>query len=135
VTLPFLDTNVLLRHLCQDHPDHSPRATALLERIEAKSLCVRISDIVIAETVFTLQRTYKIPKAQIAQALLDIIGLPAVSVTNKRRFRAVFDLYTTQNIPYPDAYQIVQMGAARSTQIYSFDDDFDGIAGITRTEP
>jgi predicted nucleic acid-binding protein len=31
MALPFLDTNILLRHLSQDHPDHSPRATALLK--------------------------------------------------------------------------------------------------------
>ena len=30
--LPFLDTNILLRHVVQDHPDFSPKATALLRR-------------------------------------------------------------------------------------------------------
>jgi predicted nucleic acid-binding protein len=35
MALPFLDTNVLLRHFLDDHADHSPRATAYLQRIDA----------------------------------------------------------------------------------------------------
>lgn len=30
----FLDTNILLRHLLQDDPQQSPRATAFLLRVE-----------------------------------------------------------------------------------------------------
>ena len=29
----FIDTNVFLRALLDDHPDQSPRATAFLERV------------------------------------------------------------------------------------------------------
>jgi predicted nucleic acid-binding protein len=135
VALPFLDTNILLRHLRQDHPQHSPRATALLKQIEQRELRVRLSDIIIAETVFTLQRTYKVPKADIAQALLALIALPGIMVSSKRRFSTVFDLYVRLNIPFPDAYLAVQMSRAGSTKIYSFDRDFDDIAGLTRIEP
>ena len=135
MALPFLDTNVLLRHLRQDHPAHSPRATALLMRIEQGEVRVRLSDLVIAETVFTLQRSYRVPKAQIAQTLLDLLNLPGIVVGSKRRLKAVLDLYVSLNIPFPDAYQAVQMRQVGSTQIYSFDDDFDRIPGLTRTEP
>ena len=57
-SLPFLDTNVLLRHLRADNAEHSPRATAYLERIEREELKVRTADTVIFETAFTLERTY-----------------------------------------------------------------------------
>jgi len=33
--LPFVDTNIFVRHFRQDHADHSPRATAFLTRIES----------------------------------------------------------------------------------------------------
>jgi predicted nucleic acid-binding protein len=56
-------------------------------------------------------------------------------VSNKRRFRAVFDLYVHLNIPFPDAYLAVQMQQTGSSQIYSFDTDFDRIAGVQRSEP
>lgn len=59
---PLLDTNILLRHLLQDHPDHSPRATAFLKRVEDRELTVRSTEIVVFETVFTLQRRQGFPR-------------------------------------------------------------------------
>lgn len=35
--LPFLDTNVFLRHLVQDHDDHSPRATLYFNPIDLRA--------------------------------------------------------------------------------------------------
>lgn len=135
MALPFLDTNILLRHLSQDHPDHSPRATALLKQVEDGKLRLRLNDMVVAETVFTLQRTYKVPKAHIASALLPLIRLPGIELRGKRKFATIFDLYVRLNVSYADAYLAVTMRQAGSSQIYSFDRDFDRITAITRVEP
>jgi len=72
---PFLDTDIVLRHLLGDHPEHSPRATAYFRRIEGGELKVRTSDMVIFETVFTLERHYRQPKAKIREALLPLSAL------------------------------------------------------------
>ena len=66
--LPFLDTNIILRHLLQDVPSQSPQASAYIQRIAAGTQRVRIADTVIFETVFTLQRGYRVPKGDIAAA-------------------------------------------------------------------
>lgn len=62
---PFLDTNVFLRHLLQDHPDHSPRATLYFDRIERDGLRVETTMTVVFETVFTLEKFYKHPRPSI----------------------------------------------------------------------
>jgi predicted nucleic acid-binding protein len=59
----FLDTNVLLRHLLGDDPGQSSRATVFLERVERRELEVQLADTVVFETVFTLQRQYRLPAA------------------------------------------------------------------------
>ena len=69
MALPFLDTNILLRHLLQDLPEQSPRCTAYLARVERGELKVRTADTVVFEAVFTLQRAYKKPKAEIANSI------------------------------------------------------------------
>jgi predicted nucleic acid-binding protein len=46
MTLPFIETNIFLRHLREDHARFSPRATALLKRIEQGALKVRTADTV-----------------------------------------------------------------------------------------
>ena len=57
--LPFVDTNIFLRHLRGDHPDFSPRATAYLDSVERGEVKIRTSDTVVFETVFTLERFYR----------------------------------------------------------------------------
>lgn len=60
--LPFLDTNVFLRHLVQDHDDHSPRATLYFDRIEHGGLRVETTMAVVFEIVFTFQSLCKHPR-------------------------------------------------------------------------
>ena len=132
---PFLDANVLLRHLLQDHPQQSPRATAYLERIERGELEVRTADVVIFETVFTLQRQYRHPKAMIRDVLLPLLDLPGIVLPGKRHFHRVFDLYVNLNVSFADAYYAVLMERLNLTEIVTFDKEFDRVPGITRVEP
>src|SRR4051794_10535887 len=117
----FLDTSVLLRHLLQDNADHSPKATAFLEWIERGELQARISDLVILELVFTLQRSYKQPKAQIRDVLPALLDLPGLALPGKRRYRKVFDLYVDLNISFADAYHAVLMQQVGIAEIATFD--------------
>ncbi len=128
----FLDTNVLLRHLMQDHPEHSPKATAFLERVERGDIQARISDLVVLELVFTLQRTYKQPKAQIRDVLLALLDLPGLELPGKRKFRKVFDLYVDLNISFADAYHTVLMQYLGIAEVATFDREFDRVATIKR---
>jgi len=134
-TILFLDTNIFLRHLRGDRPDFSPRATALLQRIEQGSLKVRTADTVIFETVFTLERVYKKSKEAIRNAFLPLIELPGIILPGKRRVRRVFAYYIEKNISFADAYHAVLTESFGLEQIVSFDRDFNRISSITRVEP
>lgn len=131
----FLDTNVILRHLLGDHPDHSPQATAYFRRIEGGEIKVHTSDTVVFETVFTLERHYRQPKAKIREALLPLIELPGIVLPGKTRFARVFELYVDQNLPFADAYHAAVMEHLKLEEIVSFDREFDRIPGIRRVEP
>lgn len=133
--IPLLETNIFLRHLRGDHPDFSPRATALLQRIEQGSLKVRTADTVIFETVFTLERVYKQSKEAIRNAFLPLIELPGIILPGKRRVRRVFAYYIEKNISFADAYHAVLTESFGLEQIVSFDRDFNRISSITRVEP
>jgi len=134
-TLPFLETNIFLRHLRQDHADFSPRATALFRRIEQGSLKVHTADTVVFETVFTLERVYKQSKAAIRDNFLPLIELPGIVLPGKRRFRKVFTYYIDKNISFADAYHAVLIETLRLQQIISFDRDFNRIPTLQRGEP
>jgi predicted nucleic acid-binding protein len=132
--LSFLDTNIFLRHLLQDDPLHSPKASAFLKRIEEGEVKVRTADTVIFETVFTLQRSYHKEKAAIRDTFLPLLELPGIVLPNKRRYRKVFSLYVEKNLPFADAYHAVLMEQLNLTEIVTFDTDFDRITGITRVK-
>ena len=127
---PFLDTNVILRHLLNDVPEQSARARALLLRIEAGELRVRTAETVIFEIVFTLQRVYKRTPREIRDVLLPILELPAISLSGKSVV-----LYVEAGLPFADAYQAALMADLGLTAIYTFDRHFDHCPGITRLEP
>lgn len=135
MALPFLDTNVILRHVLGDHPDQSPKATAYLAKIENGELRVRTADTVIFESVFTLERFYHQPKSKVQQALLPLIELPGIVLPGKRSFRKVFELYVSRTLPFADAYHAVLMERLKLKEIATFDRHFDKIPGINRREP
>jgi predicted nucleic acid-binding protein len=135
MALRFLDTNILLRHLLQDQPTQSPSATRYLAAIEAGQEKARLADTVVFETVFTLQRQYGVPRADIRDKLWPLIDLPGIVLPGKRRLREVFDLYVTYNISFADAYHAVLMKQSKLNEIVSYDRGFDKIPGIKRVEP
>ena len=135
MTDAFLDTNVLLRHLTQDEPHQSPRATALLARIERDELSVRIADTIVFETVFTLERVYRASKSAIREQLGALLSLPGIELPAKSRLARVFDTYAGLNISFADAYHAVLAESLGLSEIYSWDRDFDRVAWLRRLEP
>src|SRR5260370_38152381 len=71
----FLDTNILLRFLTRDDEQKAQQALDLLLRIERGEEKVITSPLVIFETIFTLQKLYKVPRDIIKEQVLSIISL------------------------------------------------------------
>src|SRR5215204_6466901 len=126
----FLDTNIFLRHLLGDDPAQSPRATAYIRAIDQGRSRARISDIVVFEVVFTLERGYRRSKTEIQSAVLPLIELPGIVFPGKHKFREVFRLYVDQNISFADSYHVVMVQKLGLTEIVSFDRDFNRIPTV-----
>jgi predicted nucleic-acid-binding protein len=63
-----LDTNILIRYLAQDDPVQSAKATQLIESFTEQNPGF-VSVVVVAETAWVLERSYKLPDAEIAAAI------------------------------------------------------------------
>jgi predicted nucleic acid-binding protein len=135
-TLPFLNTNVLIRYLTQDDPRLSPRATALLRRVEAHELTVRTTATVVFETVYTMQRFHRVQRSVIRETLWPILRLRNVRLPGKRRLPRTFDLYVSiPSLSFADCYHVAYMESQGLTDLISFDRDFDRVRTISRKEP
>lgn len=131
----FIDANVLLRHLTDDHEEHSPRATRFLEAVERGDRSVYFSELVFSEVVWTLNGLYKRSKTEIRDTLVQILGLRGIVVDDRDRLVQTLDLYARLNVSLVDAYLAASVASRDAGGIVSFDRDFDRVPGITRIEP
>lgn len=131
----FLDTNILLRYFTNDDEAKALRVLALLERVERNKERVATSLLVVSETVFTLERAYKVSKHRTYEMVRDVISLPGIQLSAKPRCIAALELHATKNISFVDAYNAIDMQARGLTEIYTWDTDFDRLPDVTRVEP
>jgi predicted nucleic acid-binding protein len=110
-------------------------AKALLQRVEQGLETVVTSLTVLYETVFVLQRSFRIPKVDIRDALLDLLSLSGVMLPNKRLFVHALDLYVSSGLSIVDSYVAVEMQSRGLKELYSWDTGFDQVPGIMRIEP
>jgi predicted nucleic acid-binding protein len=135
----FLDADVLLRYLVRPTTDHdrirAERARDLLLRIERGEERVMTSAVVVFETVLTLRDVYGTPKEQVRDVLNELLALRGVRLRGKRACMDALELFASTDLSYSAAYRVVAMANAGVTEIYSWDESFDGVAGVTRVEP
>ena len=133
----FLDTNILLQHLVREDEQRSVGCRELLRRLERNEEVTITTDIVIFEAVYILQspRHYGLSPARIRHLLEPLIALRGLRLPRKSLFARVFDLYCDRGVSFADAYHAAYMEARGIDEVYSYDTDFDRIAGISRVEP
>ena len=104
-----IDTNILVRHLTQDDPVQSPRATRIIEGFLTEDRLGFISLVTIVETGWVLRRSFGMSDDAIAAILEQILQTETLAVQNER------EVYT--------AMIVLKSGAA------SFDDALIGALG------
>lgn len=135
--LPFIDANVFIRFVTSDIPDQKAKATELFRKIDQGEIRATVPPIVIFESVFTLSspRLYRLSREQVVGVLRTLINSPHIKVINRPQVLAALDLYLGTSLPFGDCYIVATMQQLGSNTIYSFDEDFDRLEGITRKEP
>src|SRR4051812_16846115 len=91
----YLDTNIFLRHLRNDHPTWSPACQQVFKNIEEGRLHAWTSELAIAEVVFLLEskKHYHQPRQAIAEAILTLLSLPKLTLPHKSVYRRGFLLF------------------------------------------
>ena len=139
MTMRFLDTNILLRHLTRDDPKKAEACTRLFQDIEMGKLSAWTSDLVVAEVVFVLSSKgpngYNYTREEIRSGLLPLLALPGLALPSKRFYPRIFELYATHKIDFIDVYHAALVEGDEQRELYSYDRDFDAIGNVTRIEP
>ncbi len=128
---PFLDTNVLVRHLTGDPPDQAARATAYLRRAEV----LLLPDLILAEVAYVLESFYEAPRAQVAEALRAVLAFPAIRVVDAELLLRAVEVYEAHRLDFADAYLVASAERTGVGEVASFDRGIDRVPTVRRVEP
>lgn len=124
-----LDTNVILRFLLKDMPSQLPKA----ETVISSSACY-VTDAVIVETVFVLEKVYEAPRERIVASVKPFLSFPNLE-SNFNLLSDMFDLYEKHEaLSIIDCYLAVEAKAG-GNQLITFDQKLIKHCGEHVTEP
>ncbi|MGN6033478.1 MAG: PIN domain-containing protein [Thermomicrobiales bacterium] len=132
----FIDSNVVICHLLQNHPDHSPRSSALFARIALGQETGVLGPTVVFETVFTMSRLEKLPRARVRHALIRLLALEHLICAERAILVESLELWVKETpLSFADCYHLLYARHLGLTQIYTFDRKMNRLPGVTRVEP
>jgi len=120
----YLDTNVILDFIIRRQGKNFEAAQKIFQQIEAGKINVWLSVLVIDEAMWTIERFYKIARADYLQQLIDLFSLKGIKPLEikKRDLFAIFKILWQKNVSFTDAYLYFLSQA--EGKVISFDKDF-----------
>jgi len=114
-----IDTNVLLRLFVRDHPEQVSAAIKLLSGAGPAS--VRISTVVLAELVWTLERRYRVGKPELIGTIQNLLSRSELEIEGRGAVMTAIRWYQVGRADFPD-YLIAALNLeAGASPIFTFD--------------
>jgi predicted nucleic-acid-binding protein len=98
-----LDTNILVRHIMQDDPLQSPKATRIIEHHLSEEDPGFISLATMLETAWVLENIYKLPDGEVAEAIERMLQIETLLIQNEREVHAAMNAIKTGQGSFDDA--------------------------------
>jgi predicted nucleic-acid-binding protein len=131
----FVDTNIFLRPIVKDDPLKVAACENIIDLISKGAIEAFTSHLVLAELVWTSQKSYHIEKGEISKVLQGIASIKNLKIKEEFNVMAAIRHYTRRGVKFIDALiasdSSIQSGGV---QIISYDRDFDKLK-IPRIEP
>src|SRR5260370_8516670 len=98
-----LDANILVRHLAQDDPVQSPKATQLIERQLSEENRGFISVVAMTETAWVLERAYGLADPDIAAAIERVLQADVLVAASEQEVFTAISASNAGRRPFADA--------------------------------
>ena len=125
----LVDTNLIIRHLAQDHETQAKVAGKLFEACDRGEVVILVLSAVLAECVFVLESFYEQPRGEIASALGRLISSPGVEIRDTAIHLDALDRYRKTKAHFVDCL-IAAAAAAEHIAVASFDQDLRKFADV-----
>jgi predicted nucleic acid-binding protein len=119
----LLDTNLIVRHLTQDHEKHAKIAGRIFEACDRGELELVILPSVLAECVFVLDSFYGRPRTEISVALRTLISSPGIEIHDPDVNMTALERFEETAAHFVDCV-VAATAAARGIPVATFDRGF-----------
>jgi predicted nucleic acid-binding protein len=122
----LIDTNVMIRFLVETPETVSAAFSGVFsffEKVERAEICIQLPELVLFEAFFVLTSLYKVPAAEAAETLDQIVAFRGVFMQDKALMHDCLSILKTKNIDLVDAYILAVSRRKSIGTVYSFDRD------------
>ena len=126
----LVDTNLIIRHLVQDHPGHAKVAARLVEACDRGNLILVVLPAVVAECVFVLESFYEHPRADIARVMSALLSSPGIELADLVIHIDALKRYGETRAHFVDC-TIAATAAALALPVATLDSDFRKFPDVT----
>jgi predicted nucleic-acid-binding protein len=123
-----IDTNILLRTVDLANPQQTAAVEKLLDEAVKEPLFV--NHIVLSEFAWTLERSYKRPRKEIALRLRHILEAPDFVVPDTAVVESAIDAFETSRAQFPDCLIGATNLASGCDTTLSFDKNAVGVSSL-----
>ena len=125
-----VDTNFLLRLTLKDEMSQAARAVTLIEKTLAERQAALINPVVLCEYVWTLARTYKANRKELADAVRQYLDRPPYKLFDEAAVIHALALFEAGKADFADCLIGAMNQAARANVTYSFDSLAAGLDAV-----
>ncbi|MCL2319006.1 MAG: PIN domain-containing protein [Treponema sp.] len=115
----YVDANIILRYILNDHVELSPRAKKIIEENIAETPIE-----VLCEVVYVLARVYKINRKDIANTLLDFYSSTKCILAHREAVIRGIEYYGEKNLDFVDCI-FAGYNEIENVTIYTFDEKLE----------
>lgn len=116
-----LDTNVLVRFLVEDDPAQHRRAVALIEKATAAGDQLLVTEVVLAELVWVLTYSYKVPRSRTLATLRQLLHARQLLLVSADVVARAIDAYAAGRGDFADYLIREQARAAGGDRVATYD--------------
>ncbi len=120
MTIAVIDTNVILRFLLADEPKLFARASALFAEVRTGKRKAYLAESVAAECILVLTKFYRVPKAEAAEKLSELLDYKGFSGETIPIVKAALAIFAADNIAFVDSL-ILSIARHRGWHVETFD--------------
>ena len=128
-----LDTNVLVRFLVRDNPEHAEAARALLEGLTTDNPGFICREVML-EVVWVLERSYRFSREQIADIVIELINTDILVIEDDNDIAQCAIAYRQGGVDFSDLLILAAANRVGAQPLHTFDRRLSRLRGTTLVE-